>query len=226
MELGTRMRYGIIAMIDLARRGQTEAIRAVDIANAAGISRGYLEGLLAALRRGGLVRALRGPGGGWQLTRPPSQVRPTQIYSVLEGTTALVRCADSPEACGSAKGCGARRLWIRMSKALEKALREETLAQMAGLVVKKARSTKKAVVVKKKPARKKRPKLKKQTSTKRHTTKRHTRKRPGKSVTRLRTSRPSARGRIVKAKVKLIKRSATGVRKNVVKAPSRLRKSA
>jgi Rrf2 family iron-sulfur cluster assembly transcriptional regulator len=134
MQLGTRVRYGIEAAIDLARRGRADPVRAVDIASATGISKGYLEGLLAALRRAGLVRAVRGPGGGWQLARPATKTSPAEIYEVLEGPTALARCVEAPGSCEHAQACGARRLYERMSGALKAALNQESLAELAGLV--------------------------------------------------------------------------------------------
>jgi Rrf2 family iron-sulfur cluster assembly transcriptional regulator len=134
MELGTRLRYGMLAMMDLARRGQTVPVRAADIAKAEGISRGYLEGLLAVLRRSGLVRAVRGPGGGWVLARPASRVRPLDVYAALEGPTALVSCVENPALCPTrTKNCRARGLWVSMTRAIEKTLRAQTLAALAGV---------------------------------------------------------------------------------------------
>ena len=134
MQLSTRVRYGMMALLDLARRRHDDPVRAADIAAATGISRGYLEGLLAALRRAGVVRAVRGPGGGWRLARPASRLRPADAFAVLEGGTALVPCAEDPHACDDSRRCGARRLWVRMGRALDAALRLESVAQLAGLV--------------------------------------------------------------------------------------------
>jgi Rrf2 family protein len=204
MQIGTRLRYGMMALLDLARRGQSEPVRAVDIANAAGISKGYLEGLLAALRRAGLVRAVRGPGGGWQLTRPPSKIRPTQVYAILEGPVALVRCIEWPESCDQARGCASRRLWTSMSKALEKSLKEETIAQLAGLVKKRPASKREARGGKRaKPKARAKPKRK---ST------------PKKA-------RAKARARVKGAKMRVVKKKPAA-RKKVVRAVRRLKRSA
>ena len=55
MQIGTRVRYGMLAMMELARRGGALPARALDIAKAYGLSKGYLEGLLAALTAGSLT---------------------------------------------------------------------------------------------------------------------------------------------------------------------------
>jgi Rrf2 family iron-sulfur cluster assembly transcriptional regulator len=148
MELGTRLRYGMLAMMELARRGQTVPVRAADIAKAEGISRGYLEGLLAALRRAGLVRAVRGPGGGWVLARPASRIRPLDVYAALEGPTALVSCVENAALCPTrTKNCRARGLWVSMTRAIEKTLRSRTLAALAGVTRKATKKPSRAKVM-------------------------------------------------------------------------------
>ena len=133
MQLGTRLRYGMRSMIHLAKRGSSEPARAKDIALAQGLSKGYLEGLLATLRRAGLVRGVRGPGGGWLLARPASRISPAEVYVALEGATALAPCVADGRLCpaGHEAAC-ARRLWVRMTRGIEKALKEETLAVLSG----------------------------------------------------------------------------------------------
>jgi len=163
MQIGTRVRYGMLAMMDLARRGELHPVRAVDIASETGLSRGYLLGLLAALRRRGLVRAVRGPGGGWRLARPARRLRPEDVYVALEGPTALAPCAERPTACEYFRRCGAGRLWMRMTRALERALREESLAALAGTVRRRASTRrpkkKRALSSKKAPRRRARPRV-------------------------------------------------------------------
>ena len=165
MQLGTRLRYGMLAMLELTRKGSGLPVRAEDIAKAEGISKGYLEGLLATLRRAGLVRAGRGPGGGWVLARPSSRVKPLDVYAALEGPTALVPCVEDRALCPArlpvsllrpksakaprTKTCRARRLWVSMTRAIEKTLRADTLAALAGVA---GRARKKPAAARKKKA--------------------------------------------------------------------------
>ena len=145
MQIGTRVRYGMLAMMDLARRGSAVPARALDIAKAHGLSKGYLEGLLAALRRAGLVRAIRGPGGGWVLARPASRIWPADVFGALEGSTALVPCAEDARICPMKivkrgkrrRRCRARSLWVAMGRALSKVLRTVSLSVLSGVAPKR-----------------------------------------------------------------------------------------
>lgn len=189
MELGTRLRYGMLAMMDLARRGQTVPVRAADIAKAESISRGYLEGLLAVLRRAGLVRAVRGPGGGWVLARPASRIRPLDVYAALEGPTALVSCVENVALCPTkAKHCRARGLFVSMTRAIEKTLRARTLAALAG-VARKAKKKPSRVKVKSRKARKAKAKARPKASPKSKAKKSADRRRAG----HVRTADPTRR---------------------------------
>ncbi len=212
MQIGTRVRYGMLAMMDLARRGSAVPARALDIAKAHGLSKGYLEGLLAALRRAGLVRAIRGPGGGWALARPASRILPADVFAALEGSTALVPCAEDARICHMKivkrgkrrRRCRARSLWVAMGRSLSKVLRAVSLSVLSGIAPRRRpRKVAKAKTTKRK--------LKTNTKAKAKI------KSPAKSRGK---SRKTPRARIVKRRAP--KRS------KVVKAPrrARLRKSA
>ena len=70
MRLGTKGRYAVMAMADLAKRGGDRAVTLGEIAERQDISLPYLEQLFARLRRRGLVKSVRGPGGGYRLAHP------------------------------------------------------------------------------------------------------------------------------------------------------------
>lgn len=192
MQIGTRVRYGMLAMMDLARRGKAVPARALDIARAHGLSKGYLEGLLATLRRAGLVRAVRGPGGGWVLARSPAKIRPLDIFKALEGGTTLVPCVEEMKLCrAGAKRCRARSLWAAMGRALDKVLRAQTLAALSGVARRpRASSSRKPKRKARKAAKKKVRKTVKKKAPK--AVKRKTRATPPKRV-------KAARRKIVKA---------------------------
>ena len=75
MQLSTRGRYAVMAMTELAGRQDARAVPLASIAERQQISRPYLEQLFARLRRRGLVRSVRGPGGGYVLARPAADDR-------------------------------------------------------------------------------------------------------------------------------------------------------
>lgn len=101
MRLSTKGRYAVMAMADLASHDPDG--RAVSLAEIAGrqeISLSYLEQLFAKLRRAGLVASVRGPGGGYRLSRPAADVRVADIIMAVDEPIATTRCKP-----GSAKGC-------------------------------------------------------------------------------------------------------------------------
>src|SRR3954463_2300061 len=104
MRLSTKGRYAVMAMVDLASSGKGAPVALADIAERQEISLSYLEQLFAKLRRGGLVRSVRGPGGGYLLARRAEGTRiPAPILAVDEPIRAT-RCKS-----GSAIGCRANK---------------------------------------------------------------------------------------------------------------------
>ncbi len=113
MQLSTRGRYAVMALVDLAmQQGQTAACGPIclgDIAQRQQLSLSYLEQLFAKLRRAGLVSSARGPGGGYRLARPADEIAIADIVGAVDEALRTTRCeagsggcmtaADSP-ACG------------------------------------------------------------------------------------------------------------------------------
>ena len=94
MRLSTKGRYAVMAMVDLARR-ENDAARGVALADIAArqeISLSYLEQLFARLRRRGLVRSARGPGGGYRLVRPAEATTIAEIVHAVDEPLRATRC--------------------------------------------------------------------------------------------------------------------------------------
>ncbi len=102
-----------MAMIDLAARGAEGPIALADIATRQDISISYLEQLFAKLRRGGIVRSVRGPGGGYMLAVPPEQLRVSEVALAVDDAVRPARCSPGmPKACAnSANQCSSHALW-------------------------------------------------------------------------------------------------------------------
>lgn len=100
MKLSTKGRYAVMAMADLARHAQGRPVTLADIAQRQEISLSYLEQLFAKLRRGGLVRSVRGPGGGYILAHGATGTRISDIVLAVDEPITATRCKP-----GSAKGC-------------------------------------------------------------------------------------------------------------------------
>ncbi len=84
MKLSTKARHAITAMMDLALNDKVRPVTLAEISQSQGISLSYLEQLFAKLRKSGLVIGVRGPGGGYKLSRAPSEVSVAQIISSID----------------------------------------------------------------------------------------------------------------------------------------------
>ncbi|MHC8510019.1 MAG: Rrf2 family transcriptional regulator [Rhodospirillales bacterium] len=126
MKLTTKGRYAVMAMADLAAnaqgraqgpalgRTQGRATALAEIAERQEISLSYLEQLFAKLRRHGLVKSVRGPGGGYVLARDESDIRVADVILAVDEPIKATRCrAESSEGCVSVgKGrCITHDLW-------------------------------------------------------------------------------------------------------------------
>src|ERR1700749_3943921 len=137
MRLSTKVRYAVMAMADLAghapeSNNQSKPFALADIAERQDISLSYLEQLFAKLRRGGLGTSVRGPGGGYRLSRPSSELRIADIIVAVDEPIAATRCKT-----GSAKGCtktGARcvnhDLWEELGQQIHVFLSSVSLADV------------------------------------------------------------------------------------------------
>lgn len=131
MRVSTRGRYGLRAMFELARRYEDGPVVMSVVAEEQGLSRKHLHALLTALKSAGLVRSIRGPGGGFVLTRAPGQIRLSDVLEAVEGPLSLVDCVTDHGACDKVNRCAARRVWQELSDAIEDMLGNVTLEDMA-----------------------------------------------------------------------------------------------
>lgn len=100
MKLGAKARYAVMAMVDLARHSNGAPVCLADIADRQEISLPYLEQLFAKLRRNGLVKSVRGPGGGYLLAYDRDDTRIGDIIAAVDEPIHAVRCTP-----GSVSGC-------------------------------------------------------------------------------------------------------------------------
>ena len=130
MKISTRGRYATRAMIELASRGGPEPIQLRQVAKAQGISGKYLEQLLAALKRGKLVKSVLGARGGYVLSKPASEITVLDIVEAVEGCVAPVHCVDDPSGCDRLAGCVMHELWSDVRDAVVNVLQNTTLERL------------------------------------------------------------------------------------------------
>ncbi len=130
MQLTTKARYAITAMLDLASNNQEQTPITLEvISQRQNISLSYLEQLFSKLRKGELVRSIRGPGGGYLLNLPAGDISLTQIIEAVDENIDLRRCKGLKN-CLRGKQCISHQLWCEASNQLRSFLKTKNLAQI------------------------------------------------------------------------------------------------
>lgn len=131
MKLSTKSEYGLRAMLNIAMNDAGNATSVTDISKEEGISVAYLEQLLNKLRREGLINSIRGPKGGYTLSKDTGSITVGDIVKTLEGSIYPVNCVAThsgvKDGCKKSKGCVPKTVWIRLAKAVDDCLESITL---------------------------------------------------------------------------------------------------
>lgn len=130
MKISTKGRYALRLMLGLALRAQGGPVSLRDVARQEGISDKYLEQIVTPLNRAGLVKSVRGAGGGYLLTRPPEEYTVGEILRVLEGDLVPVSCADAPGECSRSAFCVTQEVWAQIADAISNVVDHITLADL------------------------------------------------------------------------------------------------
>ena len=139
MKLTTRARYGLRAMIQIARNGeQDKPLNLNDIAEKTSVSRRYLEQLMIPLKNASLVRGVSGKEGGYVLSRPAKEIRIGDIIHASIGPINIVDCVNDPDSCMKVEWCECRPLYVLLNRKITDALNEFTLADLAEYKIEQA----------------------------------------------------------------------------------------
>ena len=130
MKISTRGRYALRLMIDLAQQEEGRPVSLRDVARRQDISDKYLEQIVTPLSRAGLVRSVRGAGGGYLLTRAPEDYTAGDILRPLEGDLAPVECATDGDFCPHCSDCATVELWQEIYRAVSQVVDGVTLADL------------------------------------------------------------------------------------------------
>jgi len=130
MKLSTKGRYGTRAMLDLAMYQDGGPVNLKEVAERQGISRRYLEHLMARLASSGLVRSVRGRSGGFVLTRPPSEITVEEVVEALEGPINVADCGSDPSVCPRVSACVTQEIWNEVSQTIAHYLSQITLEDL------------------------------------------------------------------------------------------------
>jgi Rrf2 family iron-sulfur cluster assembly transcriptional regulator len=129
MQLTTKGRYAVTAMLDLASNGSARPVTLDMISQRQNISLSYLEQLFAKLRKASLVKSVRGPGGGYLLNVSAENVTLTQIIEAVDENIDLRRCHGLKN-CLRGKQCLSHHLWCEVSDQIRGFLSTRNLQQV------------------------------------------------------------------------------------------------
>ncbi len=131
MKISTKGRYALRLMLDLALNNTGDPVRVKDIAARQEISDKYLEQIISTLNKAGYVRSIRGPQGGYRLTKSPEQYTVGMILRLTEGSLAPVACLDEEEnTCDRQDTCATLQLWKMLNNAISNVVDKVTLADL------------------------------------------------------------------------------------------------
>lgn len=131
MKLSTKGRYGLRALIDLARYSELDPVSISSISERQDISERYLEQLMAMLKKVGLVKSIRGAGGGYVLAKEQKDISVGDVLRALEGNLNPVECSGFvEEGCEAAGGCVTKYVWQKINDSINQTVDEIKLDQL------------------------------------------------------------------------------------------------
>ena len=133
--ISKKTKYALKALGYLAEHSTGEPILISELAKEEAIPKKFLEAILVALRKGGVLKSKIGKGGGYMLALPPANITVGKVVNILEGGFALVECLNDNvqvvcEECGDPSYCGIRLVMSDVKTAIDSVLESTTLADM------------------------------------------------------------------------------------------------
>lgn len=129
MRLTTKGRYAVTAMLDLAFHSQIKPVTLTEIAARQTISLSYLEQLFARLRRAGMVKGVRGPGGGYTLCGEAGEINIADIIAAVDEQVDATKCGGEAN-CQKHQACLTHDLWVGLSDQIREYLKSITLGEL------------------------------------------------------------------------------------------------
>jgi len=130
MRMSTKAQYAVRALVSLNLTSFGEPVSIKEISNRENISLNYLEQLFVKLRRGEIVRSVRGPGGGYVLARPAADIRVDEIIDTVEETLVPVSCMDADGSCRCTSECATQSVWLGLGNQIRSFLASMTLEDL------------------------------------------------------------------------------------------------
>ena len=134
LKLTTKGRYGLRAVIDLAKYAKNEPVSLSDVAERQSISISYLEQLIAKLKKAGIVQSTRGAQGGYSLAKNPEEISVGEILRALEGSLSPVDCSavdgEGENECSASNFCVTKYVWKRINDSINDTVNNMFLSEL------------------------------------------------------------------------------------------------
>ena len=134
LKLTTKGRYGLRAVIDLAKYAKNEPVSLSDVAERQSISISYLEQLIAKLKKAGIVQSTRGAQGGYSLAKNPEEISVGEILRALEGSLSPVDCSavdgEGETECSASNFCVTKYVWKRINDSINDTVNNMFLSEL------------------------------------------------------------------------------------------------
>jgi Rrf2 family iron-sulfur cluster assembly transcriptional regulator len=130
MQITRAGEYGVMGLMHLARRRPGQRTMIDEVSREQKISKSFLAKIFQSLVKAGLVRSIRGAGGGFALARNPAQIPVLDIIEAVEGRILFQRCKMARPDCEHVGGCALCGLFERAQDGLKDALTRTTLADL------------------------------------------------------------------------------------------------
>jgi Rrf2 family protein len=133
--LSKKTKYGLKALVYLARRVDRKPVQIAEIADRENISQKFLESILLTLRKNGFLGSKKGKGGGYYLIKDPEEIPMTQVMRILEGPIAMVPCVslnfyEACQDCEDEASCAVHKLMLRVRDSSLQVYRNHSLADI------------------------------------------------------------------------------------------------
>ena len=127
MRMSTKAQYAVRALVSLNLFSDGKPMTIKEISDREKISLNYLEQLFVKLRRGRIVKSVRGPGGGYMLSRPADQIRVDEIIDTVEEILVPVSCMNDDGSCSCDMECATQSVWQGLGNQIRAFLASKTL---------------------------------------------------------------------------------------------------
>jgi Rrf2 family iron-sulfur cluster assembly transcriptional regulator len=128
--MSTKAQYAVRALVSLNLTSDGTPVSIKDISARENISLNYLEQLFVKLRRGEIVRSVRGPGGGYVLARSAADIRVDEIIDTVEETLVPVSCMEADGSCKCTSECATQSVWQGLGNQIRSFLASMTLEDL------------------------------------------------------------------------------------------------